>query len=57
LHLSMEVGDSHGAVVNKSEENDFEKKGGSNPVVYQLVRVNRSWLYCPYVYKIHQDVS
>jgi hypothetical protein len=53
----MEVGDSHGAVVNKSEENDFEKKGGSNPVVYQLVRVNRSWLYCPYVYKIHQDVS
>jgi hypothetical protein len=26
-------------------------------VVYQLVRVNRSWLYCPYVYKIHQDVS
>jgi len=36
----MEVGDSHGAVVNKSEENDFEKKGSSNPVVYQLVRVN-----------------
>ena len=36
----MEVGDSHAAVVNKSEENDFEKKDSSNPVVYQLVRVN-----------------
>jgi len=40
LHLSTEVGDSHAAVVNKSEENDFEKKDSSNPVVYQLVRVN-----------------
>ncbi|CAL5056064.1 unnamed protein product [Urochloa decumbens] len=35
----MEVGDSHGALVSKSEENDFEKKGSSDPVVYQLVRV------------------
>nr|AGT15966.1 MYB-related protein [Saccharum hybrid cultivar R570]AGT16635.1 MYB-related protein [Saccharum hybrid cultivar R570] len=35
----MEVDDSHGTLVNKSEENDFEKKGTSDPVVYQLVRV------------------
>lgn len=37
--LSMEMDDSHGTMVNKSEENDFEKKGTSDPVVYQLVRV------------------
>nr|AGT16747.1 MYB-related protein [Saccharum hybrid cultivar R570] len=36
----MEVDDSHGTLVNKSEENDFEKKGTSDPVVYQLVRVS-----------------
>lgn len=36
----MEVDDSNGALVNKSEENDSEKKGSSDPVVYQLVRVN-----------------
>ncbi|XP_066332635.1 uncharacterized protein [Miscanthus floridulus] len=35
----MEVDDSHDTLVNKSEENDFEKKGTSDPVVYQLVRV------------------
>ncbi|CAN6245903.1 unnamed protein product [Urochloa humidicola] len=35
----MEVGDSDGALVSRSEENDFEKKGSSDPVVYQLVRV------------------
>ncbi|XP_062221822.1 uncharacterized protein LOC133921098 [Phragmites australis] len=35
----MEVDGSHGALVNKSEDNDFEKKGSSDPVVYQLVRV------------------
>ncbi|AQK75381.1 TRF-like 6 [Zea mays] len=35
----MEMDDSHGTMVNKSEENDFEKKGTSDPVVYQLVRV------------------
>ena len=40
LHLSMEVDDSHDTLVNKSEENDFEKKGTSDPVVYQLVRVS-----------------
>ncbi|KAF8779978.1 hypothetical protein HU200_002252 [Digitaria exilis] len=32
----MEVDDSNGALVNKSED---EKKGSSDPVVYQLVRV------------------
>jgi hypothetical protein len=36
----MEVDDSNSALVNKSEENDFEKKSSSDPVVYQLVRVN-----------------
>ncbi|KAJ1253723.1 hypothetical protein BS78_04G294800 [Paspalum vaginatum] len=35
----MEVDDSNGALVNKSEGNDFENKGSSDPVVYQLVRV------------------
>ncbi|TKW41856.1 hypothetical protein SEVIR_1G345000v4 [Setaria viridis] len=35
----MEVDGSNSALVNKSEENDFEKKGSSDPVVYQLVRV------------------
>ncbi|KAK3159252.1 hypothetical protein QOZ80_2AG0147830 [Eleusine coracana subsp. coracana] len=35
----MEVDDSHNALDNKCEENGFEKKGSSDPVVYQLVRV------------------
>ncbi|XP_062220460.1 uncharacterized protein LOC133919912 isoform X2 [Phragmites australis] len=35
----MEVDGSHDALVNKSEDNVFDKKGSSDPVVYQLVRV------------------
>nr|AIK27368.1 MYB1 [Bambusa emeiensis] len=35
----MEVGGSQDVLENKNEENDFEKNGSSDPVVYQLVRV------------------
>ncbi|KAL6635217.1 hypothetical protein ACP70R_027888 [Stipagrostis hirtigluma subsp. patula] len=35
----MEVEGSHNALDNKSEEDEFKTKGNSDPVVYQLVRV------------------
>jgi hypothetical protein len=36
----MEVDVSRDALDNNCEENDCNKKGSSDPVVYQLVRVN-----------------
>ena len=57
----MEVDDSHDTLVNKSEENDFEKKGTSDPVVYQLVRVSSQLITCfaghMLIQKTQQDIS